>query len=57
MRVGLRAEAHAEKTIEYASYREALQHFLSMTNIKEADVYFPDWRQAALPLDADKPAI
>jgi hypothetical protein len=41
---GLRAEKHAERTAEFASYEEALQYFLKEINVKKEDVerHFPE---------------
>jgi hypothetical protein len=40
---GFRAEKHAEKALEFASFEEALPYFLKEINVEEQDVetYFP----------------
>ncbi len=38
---GLKPESSIVVTDEYASYQEAIQYFLKITNIKESDQYFP----------------
>ena len=50
---GLRPENHAESTAAYASFEEAVQHFVRLINLKaeEADKHFPNKAQAALPFE------
>ncbi len=48
---GFRAERGAEVTKEYASYQEALCHFVRLCNIDEAVKHFPELEQ--LPLFDD----
>lgn len=43
---GLRSEAGAEATGNYASYQQALRHFLQSANVTNAKDFFPDlWQQ------------
>jgi hypothetical protein len=50
---GLRPEHHAENTAAYASFEEAVQHFVKLINLNsaEADKYFPNKAQTALPFE------
>ena len=47
MDAGILPERYAEITQTYASYEEALSHFLETTNIQNADEYF-NLRQRSL---------
>lgn len=40
----MKAERHAEITTAYASYEEAVQHFVKLINLDAADIkkFFPD---------------
>lgn len=51
---GLQPERFAERTGEYASYHEALVHFLKIASIRDADQYFPSLRQLQLPFRSDE---
>lgn len=55
MEAGLRAERGGEKTEAYASYEQALQYFLQVINVTNADKFFPDRRQLALAFEKKGP--
>ena len=50
---GLRPEHHADTTEAYASFEEAMQHFVKLINLNspEADKHFPIKAQTALPFE------
>ena len=50
---GLRPEHHADITEAYASFEEAMQHFVKLINLNspEADKHFPIKAQTALPFE------
>ncbi len=52
---GFRAERGAEVTKEYASYQEALQHFVRLCHIEEAAKYFPEIERPFLDFERPEP--
>lgn len=54
LEAGLKAEGDGRATREYASYREALVHFLRLVNLQEAARYFPDLQQPLLNLGEEE---
>ena len=50
---GFAAEKYAAKTSEYASFEQAVQHFIKAVNLnsQQASRYFPDMRQGNLFLN------
>lgn len=57
IRSGYRAERRAQRTQDFASYREALTYFLRETNIVSAGEHFPDHVQPMLPFSDEEPAL
>jgi len=56
IRAGLRPEKRADRTEQYATYREALFYFLQEVNIVNAGAYFPDDRQTSLAFEEQEPS-
>jgi hypothetical protein len=53
---GFRPEKWAEASRDFASFEEALQYFLRVTDIREGMTYFPRLRQHVLPF-GEEPGI
>lgn len=53
---GFRAEKAAMMNREFASYEEALQYFLRVTNVTDASTYFADIAQGKLPFSQEEPS-
>ena len=51
LRAGFRPEKWADRTENFASYKEALSYFLREVNITDAGAYFPDARQTSLAFE------
>lgn len=53
---GARPESYAEICSEFASYEEALQYFIRVVNVGDAEEYFPDVAQGRFRFEQeDKP--
>ena len=52
---GLRPEKAATINRDFASYEEAVQYFLRVTNITDARTYFADLAQGILPFPDEEP--
>lgn len=52
--VGISLERHIEITTEYASFYDAIGHFISLTGIEGTDKYYPFIRRAQKDLFAEE---
>lgn len=53
MEAGLRPEKKAAISEDFASFEEAVQYFLKVTNVREGPTYFPKIMQGLLPFEEE----